>query len=160
MPKDACLNSSPRGLVRFNLGPSSLQHKICCRGVAKAHLAEGTWISFTQNQHSSLQLTKPVQGEEKPEHLTHCLVKGSIPQAREKMPGVWIPMRLTGKSGAMLLGLVKLKQLRKHLAEGCGCFQMERQLKAGFDGPSFGLRHLFLHGATFRDWREKTTKRT
>ena len=52
---------------------------------------------------------------------------------------------------ALLLSPVKLKQLWKHLAEGCRCFQMERQLKAGFEGPSFGLRHLFLHGATLRD---------
>lgn len=69
------------------------------------------------------------QGEERAGHLPQlCLVKGSTPQATEKTHGVWIPTRLTGKSGALLLSLVKLKQRWKHLAEGCGCFQMERQL--------------------------------
>lgn len=125
---------------------------------AEARLAEGTWTSLTQNQHCPPQLAKLVQGEERAGHLPQlCLVKGSTPQATEKTHGVWIPTRLTGKSGALLLSLVKLKRRWKHLAEGCGCFQMERQLKAGFEGPGFGLRHLFLHGATLTDWWERST---
>lgn len=62
-----------------------------------------------------------------------CERQHSMPRATEKMHGVWIPTKLAGKSGALLLSLVKLKQLWKHLAEGCRCLQMERQLKAGLD---------------------------
>lgn len=93
---------------------------------AEARLAERTRTSLTQNQHCSPKLAAG--------HLLRlCLVKGSTPQATEKMHGVWTPTKLAGKSGALLLSPVKLKQLWKHLAEGCGCFQMERQLKAGLD---------------------------
>lgn len=101
---------------------------------AEARLAERTRTSLTQNQQCSPKLATLVQGEEKAGHLLRlCLVKGSTPRATEKMHGVWIPTKLAGKSGALLLSLVKLKQLWKHLAEGCGCLQMERQLKAGLD---------------------------
>lgn len=91
---------------------------------AEPHLAEGTRTSLTQNQHSSPQLAKLAQGEDKAGRLLQLRsVKGSTPQATEKMHGVCTPTRLAEKSGALLLSLVKLKQLWKHLAEGCRCFQ-------------------------------------
>lgn len=43
------------------------------------------------------------------------------------------------------------KQLCKHLAGVCGRFQMEKPPRAGLEGPKFGPRHLFPHGATLRD---------
>lgn len=121
----------------------------------RAELGRGSRTSPAQGQPPSCSPRGGARGAGNLPQL--CLGTGSKPQASQNMHGVRIPTGHTGKAGALLLSLDKLKQLWKPLAQRCRCFQMERQLKAGSEGPSLGLRHLFLHRDTLRNCWERST---